>query len=163
MKKVFFLILMTLLSTPIYSFGEEQLCVKTSTDGGRYEVIQSQALRFTFKLDKYTGDVYELIEPYSASGDYRWHKLNWYIDDKEKVKNKERINYQLFMSGISFRYIILTNIYTGESWIMYDGSYNRFFGPITEDIILEEKRESTNNDNQTFNENWMKSEVSEDK
>lgn len=135
MKKTFLVSFLLLISIQIFA-GDELPSQKTSTSSGRYEIIQANALRFTFRLDKYTGDVYSLIEPYSSSGSYRWKKVLIIGSDYEELENKNTINYQMFMSGIAFRYIFLTNIHSGKSWVLYeDPNEGYFFAPIDEPIF----------------------------
>lgn len=137
MKRIIIASLLLLTSILVFA-GDELPSQKTSTTNGRYEIIQAHALRFTFKLDKYTGDVYSLVEPYSARGSYRWKKVPSIGSDYDKLENKKTINYQMFMSGIAFRYIILTNIHSGKTWIMYeDPDEGYFFAPIDESYYYE--------------------------
>ena len=145
MKKILSIYCMLLLCVSMHA-GDGGGMVSTSQTGGRYEIIQTHALRFTFMLDKFTGSVFCLEEPYSSSGDYKWKRVFWIGDDTKSLKNVNTINYQLFMSGISFRYTILTNIHTGKSWIMYeDSKYGYFFAPIIGTLSHETEKESSSN------------------
>lgn len=127
MKRLFLIALALFVSVCVFS-EDDGSSEKTSVVNGRFEIIQKHAMRLTFKLDKYTGDVYYLEEPYShISGNYHWKKAVWIGSDYESNQDKDKINYQLFISAIAARYTILTNINTGKSWIMYEDSNEGFF------------------------------------
>jgi hypothetical protein len=154
MKKTLFVSFLFLISIQIFA-GDELPSQKTSTASGRYEIIQANALRFTFRLDKYTGDVYSLIEPYSSSGSYRWKRVLMIGSDYEELENKNTINYQMFMSGITFRYTFLTNIHSGKSWVLYeDPNEGYFFAPIDEPLFKD--RVQTHSQGDGFRDDEMR-------
>lgn len=69
--------------------------------------------RNTFKVDKYAGIVYQIIENDNGS-------LVWKTLQKDKHSNDSIregcINYQLYMSGIAVRFCFLINVNTGTTW-----------------------------------------------
>ena len=102
--------------------------VSTSTVHGRYEIVMSNILaKLTFKLDKYNGDVFQLVE--TSKGNLTFERL--YVSRGSAVDTKypDQINYQLVMSGILAKCTFLININTGETWqLVYDNKekYNWF-------------------------------------
>lgn len=123
--------LFCVLSSVVYG-QESNHAVKSSTDGGRYEIVQSEiARRQTFKIDKYNGKVYLYVKS-SSSDNYLWEKIYWVGEKYEKPEKPNQINYQLFLGGIAISDCFLINIHTGKSWSLYkdtdSGSY--FFSPI---------------------------------
>ncbi len=115
MKKTL-LLLAFLYFANSYSQLERQQAVTTSQVGGRYEILQSEIKRNnTFKLDKYTGKVYMFVST----------SLDWYAWQEVQKSNArldtiipDKINYQLFMGGISAKDCFLLNINTGTTWML---------------------------------------------
>src|SRR5574344_1786155 len=105
--------------------------IKSSVENGRYEVVQSEvARRFTFRLDKYTGDVCQLV--INSNERNSWQKISR-IDSNNDTKNPDKINYQLFMSGIALRDCFLLNINTGATWVLVQSEDdNVLFEPFDE-------------------------------
>ena len=106
--------------------------VKTSVEGGRWEIVQSEiARRDTYKIDKYKGDVYMFVK--KKNGEYTWQKLNRVGEDYDKIEDG-KINFQLFLGSISAQDKFLININTGETWQIYEDSKTKeiFLGYIFE-------------------------------
>jgi|GEM_PF-941286 len=83
-------------------------------DNARYEVLQSEtAARWFFKLDRYTGQVYQLIQ--TPAGDVHW--IEMLVWDRPEIKKPETARFQLFVSGFSAVYAILLDTVDGNSWI----------------------------------------------
>ncbi len=79
----------------------------------RYEVIQSEiAARWTFRLDRFTGQVYKLGQ--IESGQIVWEKMPvWKLP---KTENPSKPRFQLFVSGFSAGISLLIDTYTGKTW-----------------------------------------------
>ncbi len=117
--KTILVILFLFSSVKIFSQSiEKYQAVATSQTGGRYEILQSQIKRSnTFKLDKFTGQIFVFV---STKND----KVAW----QEVPKNSgildttvsDRINYQLFMGGTMARDCFLLNINTGVTWVLVE-------------------------------------------
>lgn len=93
---------------------KKHVSVSTSFVGGRYEIIMSDIIaRHAFKVDKYTGNVYQLVE---IKDGY----LTWELLYRDKASNDvqiaNKINYQLYMSGLAVRFVFLINVNTGITW-----------------------------------------------
>lgn len=110
---LFTLFLFSLTSSAI----ENQQAVKTSTEGGRYELVQSEiARRYFFKLDKFTGDVYQLVV--KRNGDKTWEKMMVVGLSIDTIK-ENTINFQIFMGGTAISDCFMINIHTGSTYLLY--------------------------------------------
>lgn len=90
----------------------------TIPSDSRYELVQSNmAVRLTLKIDKYTGDTYQLVEDKKENITF-WAKLSKikHEDDDLSLSNMKKVNYQFFTSGIGLRFTYLININTGATW-----------------------------------------------
>jgi hypothetical protein len=80
----------------------------------RFELIQSPlAARGTYRLDKYTGAVHQIVK--TKEEDSVWqevHRRKHPLD--RKIEGK--VNYQLFASGLAMRFTYLINVNTGATW-----------------------------------------------
>jgi hypothetical protein len=96
---------------------EAQQAVKTSTEGGRYEIVQSEiARKYFFKLDKYTGNVYQLVK--KSNGDVTWEKMLVIGLALDTIK-EDAINFQIFMGGIAVSDCFMINIHTGKTYQLF--------------------------------------------
>lgn len=118
MKKSVLLLMFCMITLMLNA--QSYSAVKTSVEGGRWEIVQSEiARRYTYKLDKYNGDVYQLVK--KSNGDNTWQKL-YRAGDKYDKKEDGKINFQLFLGGFSAQDQFLINIHTGETWGFYEDS-----------------------------------------
>ena len=86
----------------------------TSLNGGRWEFFMSDvAVRYTFKIDKFTGDVFQYVKRNDET--YTWQIVEKYRNVNDIVKDNV-INYQLFSSGQGIRFTFLLNTNTGLTW-----------------------------------------------
>jgi len=134
MKNFFVTLLFCVLSSIVYC-QETFHAVKSSINGGRFEIVQSDiARRQTFKIDKYTGKVYVYVKTRDETKPFTWEKVYWIGDIYEKPENPNQINYQLFLGGKAISDCILINIYTGKTWLLFTDSETEqdFFSPIYE-------------------------------
>ena len=80
----------------------------------RFEIIQSHiAARNTFRIDKYTGQVDQIVK--TAKGDLAWEEINR-VSHPQDVIEDHKVNYQIFTSGIAARFTFLMNVNTGVTW-----------------------------------------------
>ena len=135
MRKTFVIFLLMLLSVRMFAVDGVG-SVSTSQTGGRYEIIQSNIKRsLYFKLDKFTGDVYQFVS--TSDGGYTWQKINvegkglGSLNKSISSLNKS-ITYQLFMGGMMAADCILLNIVTGETFMLFEDSKTNtlYFGKI---------------------------------
>lgn len=128
MRKTFVIFLLMFLSVRMFAVDGVG-SVSTSQTGGRYEIIQSNIKRsLYFKLDKFTGDVYQFVS--TSDGGYTWQKIN--VEGKGLGSLNKSITYQLFMGGMMAADCILLNIVTGETFMLFEDSKTNtlYFGKI---------------------------------
>lgn len=120
MKKLKLILLLLLcLIINLYS-QEKRQAVKTSQTGGRYEIVQSEIFRNqTFKLDKYTGKVLQLVN--TLYDRVLWQDVPKNTSNPDIVL-PDKINYQLFLGGMFARDCFLLNINTGTTWLLVKDS-----------------------------------------
>jgi len=71
------------------------------------------AAKGTFKIDKFTGNVYQLVKTSTGT-------ISWDLIIKEKVKGEVikqgKVNYQFFTSGLAMKFTFLLNVNSGQTW-----------------------------------------------
>jgi len=80
----------------------------------RYQIVQSErGVRDTYKIDKYTGEVYLLVMSEKE-------ELTWQLMPTEEhfqdMTLPDQVNYQVFISGLGPRSTFLMNVNTGATW-----------------------------------------------
>lgn len=82
-----------------------------------FEIIQSNiAVMWTFKLDKFSGQVYQLV--HNQNDDLVWQLMEKDSNPANTVIVPGKVNYQIFTSGIAARFTILMNVNSGASWLV---------------------------------------------
>ncbi|HMN79163.1 MAG TPA: hypothetical protein PKA20_04440, partial [Burkholderiaceae bacterium] len=90
----------------------------TSPAGSRFELVQSTlAARWTFKLDKYTGRVWQLVR--TKDDDNTWEEMR--VFDRPSVPGPARPRFQIFTSGLAARHTFLFDADTGKTWLVVTG------------------------------------------
>jgi hypothetical protein len=119
MKKSLLLLMFSMMALMLNA-QRSSSAVKTSVEGGRWEIVQSEITRRdTYKLDKYKGDVYQLVK--KSDGKDTWQKLIRIGGSYDKIE-ENKINFQIFLGGIAAKDQYLINIHTGETWCFYEDS-----------------------------------------
>jgi hypothetical protein len=77
----------------------------------RYEIVQGRFERFTFLLDKYTGNVKRLVR--TDNDQQVWERM--VVPNLPKTPSELRVRFQIFC-GIAPRYNFLLDIDTGQTW-----------------------------------------------
>ena len=113
MKKLLLSIFILFFTTPIFS-QEVNIPLKTSTESGRFEFIQSTISRkISLMLDKYTGKVWQMVR----DSEYDCLTFEYIPKTTQSTDVKSaKINYQLFLGGMMLSDCFLLNINTGEVW-----------------------------------------------
>ena len=114
MKQTIWLILLFI------SFADQALSQETSRsqfssvpDASRFEIIQSEiAAKITLKIDKYTGNVFQMVK---GNKGLFWQLIESEIHPEDKA-TVDKVNYQVFTSGIAIRMTYLINVNTGATW-----------------------------------------------
>jgi hypothetical protein len=121
--------------TNIYAYELDEsnlrLHEKTMTpQNSRYEFVQSHiAARSTFKVDKFTGQVYQLVQ--AENGNITWQEIVKIQHQNDKRKDAQ-VNYQFFMSGMAAKFTFLINVWTGATWQLTEDTKTEeiFWDPI---------------------------------
>lgn len=85
----------------------------TPTDA-RFEIVQSQlAAKWTFRLDRYKGRIYQLVRTQEGG-------LTWEIMVVQGLPNVSptRPRFVIFTSGIAARHTFLMDCDTGQTWVL---------------------------------------------
>jgi hypothetical protein len=81
----------------------------------RFEIIQSQlAAKWTFRLDRYSGNVYKLVRTQSDGN--AWEQMP--VLGLPKIANPAKPRFILFTSGIAARHTFLMDSMTGQTWVV---------------------------------------------
>jgi hypothetical protein len=109
-------VLMTALLFCVADFGQGQGPTQTvPIVGARFEIIQSAlAARETFKLDRFAGEVYMLVEK-SENGEVFWALTNW--RDRPAAITATAPRFQIFLGGQRVSDMFLLDSTTGKTWI----------------------------------------------
>ena len=112
MKKYLLFLFITL---SLSAMAQKHNAVTTNTSNGRFEIVQSKLLRsLTFKLDKYTGNIFMYDETISDST--VWFQIPREIIETDTVPCENQINYQLYLGGYIARDCFLINLNNGLTW-----------------------------------------------
>lgn len=80
----------------------------------RFEIVQSpKSARWTFRLDRYTGRVDQMVT--SFFGDPTWREMP-VIDLPDEPASRPR--FVLFTSGLAARHTLLLDSMTGKTWVL---------------------------------------------
>jgi hypothetical protein len=117
MRKVFLLLCLFLFS--IDSFAASELGVTSQfPSDARYEIIQSPlAGKYQFRLDKQTGKTWVL--QYDANNDEIWTETIIY---GLPVATTTKIHFQIVMSGLTAKYMLLLDTDNGKTWVAYNSA-----------------------------------------
>ena len=87
----------------------------TQPPDGRFEIVQSPlAAKWTFRLDRHTGQVDQLVS--SLFGGVAWQEMP--AIGLPKTTNVGDPRFVLFTSGLAARHTFLIDTETGDSWIL---------------------------------------------
>jgi hypothetical protein len=87
----------------------------TIPSDGRYEIVQSEiAARWAFRLDRYTGDVAQLVT--TSSDGMAWEQM--LVKGFPAIQNPNKPRFIIFTSGIAVRHTFLMDSVTGKTWIV---------------------------------------------
>lgn len=104
-----------------YAFAER--AVQTEMNSARYEIVQNPiARKYTFKLDKYTGNISQMVK--MSDDEVGWESM--LIISQDTVKYDEPV-YQIVMGGYSVADTFLLNTKTGEVWQLVKGLFSEIW------------------------------------
>ncbi|GAB3490243.1 hypothetical protein GCM10027399_07170 [Curvibacter fontanus] len=75
------------------------------------------AARWTFRLDRYTGKVWQLVR--TSDDDNAWEEMM--VFDRPPVLQPIKPRFQLFTSGLAVRHTFLLDGDTGKTWQVVTG------------------------------------------
>ena len=85
---------------------------------GRFAIVQSPlAARWTFRLDRYTGNVDQLVK--IRFGGVTWQKMS--VLDLPDTSGTRKARFVVFTSGLRARDTFLMDCQTGKTWILTTG------------------------------------------
>ena len=113
MKRTVILFALLFAGISAFAYDEESIGQKTNTEAGRYEIIiPDNMIRYTFRLDKFTGDIWQLVKSDNRTTWQKVYREPSYFDSTDK----DKINYQLIVPANAPRFIMLININNGTTW-----------------------------------------------
>ena len=87
----------------------------TPPSDARFEIVQSPlAVRWTFRLDRYTGRVYQLVK--TQKGGVTWQSM--LIQRRPEASNPTKPKFVIFASGLAARSTYLMDSDTGQTWVL---------------------------------------------
>ena len=87
----------------------------TTPDGARFAIIQAQtAAKWTFRLDRFTGQVAILV--LDKDGNYVWQDNK--MVDLPDLHASTKPRFQVFLSGLSAKFSFLLDTDTGKTWTL---------------------------------------------
>ena len=87
----------------------------TAPPDARFEIIQSElAAKWTFRLDRYTGRVAQLV--LTKDNADAWEPME--VVGLPSVPTPTRARFQLFTSGLAAKHTFLIDTDTGQSWVI---------------------------------------------
>lgn len=93
--------------------------------GARFEVVQSPiAAKWTFRLDRYTGRVWQLVKTKADSN--AWEETDVYGLAPNLQAKQPR--FQIFTSGIAARHTFLIDTSNGRTWVVVQGQFTDLIG-----------------------------------
>lgn len=79
----------------------------------RFEIVQSQlAAKWTFRLDRYTGRVYQLVK--TRDDGNVWESMP--VEGIADISKSNRPRFVIFTSGLAARHTFLMDSNTGQTW-----------------------------------------------
>jgi hypothetical protein len=94
----------------------------TTPPSARFEIVQSQlAAKWTFRLDRFTGQVAQLVK--TSDDENNWEEME--VVSLPSVSNPPRPRFQLFTSGLAAKHTFLIDTDTGKTWVGVTGKRKR--------------------------------------
>lgn len=91
----------------------------TTNAGSRFEILQSPlAAKWTFRLDRFTGRVWQLVV--TKNEENSWEEM--LVNGSPKIQSPTRPRFQLFTSGLAARHTFLLDSDTGKTWVVVTGT-----------------------------------------
>lgn len=130
MKFAVFLASMAALTSHSIASGQSEQSPQSTTlpEAARYEVVQSGLVaRWTFRLDRYCGNVAQLVT--AQSGAFTWEDM--LIEGLPQCAASPRARYQIFTSGLLVRVTVLLDTSNGRAWYLAQDGDLPFWTPFS--------------------------------
>lgn len=86
----------------------------------RYDIVQSTlAARWTFKLDRYLGTVYQLAG--NENDENLWQRMR--VIDLPKIEKPQKPRFLIFTSGIAAQHTFLFDTKSGKTWTLITSEF----------------------------------------
>ena len=117
MKRILWLLTASLLILPYSLTGQDLQSVQhqasTPPSDARFEIFQSgPAAKWTFKLDRITGNVDRLVS--AKSGNLAWEKMK--VLPHPRAVNSAKPHFQIFVSSLAPQFTFLLDNESGATW-----------------------------------------------
>lgn len=90
----------------------------TTPPNARFEIVQSElAARWTFRLDRFTGHVAQLVR--TKDDDNAWEEME--VTGLTAQQSETRPRFQIFTSGLAAKHTYLIDGDTGRTWVLVTG------------------------------------------
>jgi hypothetical protein len=111
------LLIFCLVQTPLLAFAQDDgpsvHQMSTTPANARFEIVHSPlAAKWTFRLDRYTGNIAQLVN--SVSGGSAWESMT--VLGLPKVDSSYGPRFILLASGLAARFMFLMDTQSGKTW-----------------------------------------------
>lgn len=116
MKILFFVVvILSVTPYPVSSQGVSPHQATTPPPDTRFEIVQSQlAAKWTFRLDRFTGQVSQLVKTLDERN--AWEPME--VIDLPIVFKPLKPRFQIFTSGLAARHTFLLDTESGRTWVI---------------------------------------------
>jgi hypothetical protein len=111
--------ILCILLLPLTATAQDQISPvhnqTTPPTDARFEIVQAQtAAKWTFRLDRYTGRIWQLVK--TRTDNNAWEETR--VIGTAKTTSGSRPHFQLFLSGLAAKHTFLIDVDTGRSWTL---------------------------------------------
>ena len=87
----------------------------TPPTDARFEIVQSQlAAKWTFRLDRYNGQIHLLVK--TLNGGTAWEAM--LVEERPELPRPTKPRFLVFTSGLAARHTFLMDTETGKTWVL---------------------------------------------
>ena len=119
---VFLVFILCSLTSPAYAQSNVSDVHQTTTPptDARFEIVQSQlAAKWTFRLDRYTGHIHQLVK--TRDGGTAWEAM--FVEGIPELSSPNKPRFLIFTSGLAARHTFLMDTETGKTWVLSTTTY----------------------------------------
>lgn len=124
MKRIFLIFVLVLITSQGWTQETNRNQFSNTPESARYQIVQSELVaKITFKIDKYTGETFQLVK---GENGLTWQAIETQRHTQDET-NINKVNYQIFTSGLAVRMTFLLNVNTGVTWQLSEDSDDNLF------------------------------------